>query len=387
MVKKASFLITSIIFLSNFVMAQDSTQIAQWEDFKSRYGTNLKIKWNHLTNTPGVISGQLIDLGYTGIKDSAAAENLALNFIKNNKDFLRVDPDKLELWKNYKLINYRFVVFKQRYKGILVQESKVGFAFTTEYKIKAIGDHFHPNINVSTTPTINSKLAVDVAAKSLNLNNNFNVEDMNLLVYPKEIEGSLYHYLVWKFKLFSQNPFIYKIFYVDANKGSILVVDNAFRNEIIVDGEVTGRIKLDSGSIDNNAEFYKEYVYIVDGEKRETTSSSGYFEINTGTTNPVTLKFELAGPYSKIEYDSKNPYYYSTTVTPPTTKDHYWETGSSGVFPPANAFYHMNEIRNFFYNKFNYSWGQMPVKIAAGAGHYADGSKVFLEDTSAVIVT
>ncbi len=202
-------LILTLFFgLTNNSISQsiiDSTRLKLWEDFKLKYGENLNVKWNYYTQTPSLIYGQLIDLNYSDINNGESIEKIALDFISENKDLFLVETEKLICWKNTKVGKHWFISFYQTYDGLHVQHSKIGIAFTDDFKIKAIGDHYHPNISVSTTPHITSTEAVNWAAQSVNVTSN-QANDICLVIYPIENENALDYYLAWKFELTSNNP-------------------------------------------------------------------------------------------------------------------------------------------------------------------------------------
>jgi len=357
MLKKNLFSIVVLLSLTGLVLAQDSTQFALWQDFQAKYGEDLKVKWNQLANTPSLIYGHLIDLGYSGTKDNESIKKLALNFITENKELFRTAPEKLVCWKNHQQGKHWVISFYQQYEGLKVYNSKFGIVFNEDLKIKLIGDHYHPDIKISTTPTLSSDEAINIAAQSENITQISDVKQTTRIIYPIVTHHSISYRLAWKFELVSKDPFVDKIFFVDAQMGEILASDNAFRTGGIISGTVTGKVRTDGGStVLKN--FYDEYVDIVEETKRTTTASNGTYSINVSSSSSVTLKFLLQGPWAQVNTadPAQCPFYKSYAVTAPATKNHSWQTVTQGGLGVASVFYYMNEIHKFFNSLDYYGW-------------------------------
>ncbi|MEE8402523.1 MAG: hypothetical protein V3R93_02105, partial [Candidatus Hydrothermarchaeaceae archaeon] len=138
---------------------------ALWGVFKEKYGKSWSVRWDNLTSTPIVAYGYT-DLNLGDIITEDKAKEVALAFISENKELLKVDdlsnlvPVRTEKGET---IGGWYVSYQQLYQGIPVHGGKIGLTLSNKSEVLGFGSTFYSNISLSTTPVISENESIEIA--------------------------------------------------------------------------------------------------------------------------------------------------------------------------------------------------------------------------------
>lgn len=196
---------------------------------------NVKIYPGNKTGTLHRVFGKGMKIrGLKGIKEKDEKNIIKItgNFISQNKDFLKINPEDLKLKKLASDDENYYINYQQHYKGIPVYESFVGLTIDREGRVLIMGSDFRMGINVSTNPGVHKKELIEIVkdiSQKFSKSSEIEILDFSLVIYE--------NHLVWKVVTSSgQGGWI---FFVDAHTGELIYYYNAVKN---LNGKVTGMI-------------------------------------------------------------------------------------------------------------------------------------------------
>ncbi|MCF6158429.1 MAG: peptidase M4 family protein [wastewater metagenome] len=309
-----------IIFQCSFIIAEEIPSFVTKEQrnailrIKEISSENLHIKWDKKKDIVKFISGRL------ATSDKKSAVQLSKDFIKRNRVLFGIqDPEKEIEWdhtdstpKGY------FIQFKQK-KGSL---DVIGGKITVRVDkgiITTIANHFEPNIPVGVIPAISPEKAAAIAKTAVDISDQ--KFDGGLAILPWEEK----FYLIYRIDFpFTSNPVPsrYRV-YVDANNGSVILVENRVMHIDFATGTGIG----------------------VDGVLKtfDTYEKTGVFYLgNIPNSNRTFIKVRT--------YTANNTENLPGSIM--TDSDNYWED-PAGV----DAHFHGNLVHDFYQNNFgNFSW-------------------------------
>ena len=94
---------------------------------------------------------------------------MAYEFFELNQERLGIKNPRAELLHTYKAMDNigGVVTFQQVYGGVPIQYSQIAARFTGTGELKSVEGEYHYDINLSTTPSIDSATAENLALKDL----------------------------------------------------------------------------------------------------------------------------------------------------------------------------------------------------------------------------
>lgn len=179
-------------------------------------------------------------------KFSGTSEEIARQYLKENKDLLRMEKDlsDLKFLETKKSPAGSHVGFIQVYKGIPVFRSETVVSINPEGHVGMVFNGHKPDIDVSATPTIGESRALDLARSAIGVklvHPGFEPK-AELIIYEDSFDE--YH-LAWKVIIVASEPEGTWMLLIEANTGLILESFNTLQD--YVNG--TGRIfKPDPGT-------------------------------------------------------------------------------------------------------------------------------------------
>jgi len=149
---------------------------------------------------------------------------MTYEFFEQNKSSLPIANPREELKPTYKNFDNigGVVSFQQFYQGVPIQYAEIRARFTGTGELKSIEGDYHYDINLSTTPSIDSATAVKFALQDMGYYPKARVDGPH---NPKIMAHKGKMHLVWTLKVFPgnrKNPFYHWVYYVDALDGSIV---------------------------------------------------------------------------------------------------------------------------------------------------------------------
>lgn len=334
---------------------------AGWQAFVEQHGS-WSVVWNEATGTPHRAFGKSIPInGYSLINESNI-EAAALRFVTDHKGALKADPEFLRLVRVQEVRNRWYVSYVQQHNGLEVLLSEVELRVFPNGNVVAFGSDYYSDIQVSTTPVLSGKQALQSATGGLFFDaaaDERSVDDALYILPVAQGSGSVDYHLVYRVNVRTVSPAGNYVAYVDAHDGTVVWRYNRVRT---VGGTVSGDVQLvlPTGPF---VDMPLSDLYVnVDGNQ-VTTDSLGNFDHAAVSSGIITA--ELRGPWVNVNRQDGPDASFSTAFNPGDTVLIKWDDVNSH---PAerDAFFHTNLIHNFIttldpaFTNINYS---MPCAV------------------------
>jgi len=183
--------------------------------------TTMQVTWDKKVSAPTRLQGRLSK------PVQAVAPEIAIQFFNTNKTLFSItDPSQeLEVIKT-RTDNrgWKHVRIQQKYKSLRVEGKTYLVHINPEQEVRMVNGNFLPQIQVDTSPVIDSSVAIANAHNDLNPQSN--------LVLPPKVELVIYQfndqtYLAWKTVLVCEQPMGEFVYYIDASNGDVI---NTYNN-------------------------------------------------------------------------------------------------------------------------------------------------------------
>ena len=167
----------------------------------------------------------------TNMAEKVKMEEIAINYVRENKLMNEENILNLKLKNIEKLENNWHLEYQQYYQDILVNDNNISFLIDdAEKKVISHSSNFDSDINLSSVePKITKEEAYKIAKEDLNksLNNdsanNFDLKSSELVIYKNE--NSTEYYLAWKLNIFSLSQVLGirdYYYFIDAENGDVI---------------------------------------------------------------------------------------------------------------------------------------------------------------------
>ena len=183
--------------------------------------TTIQITWDKKVSVPTRLQGRLSE------PVRAEAPAIAMQFFTTNRSlFNMTDPaQELEVVKT-RTDNrgWKHVRMQQKYKSLRVEGKTYIVHINPEREVRMVNGDFLPQIQVNTTPSIDSSVAIANARSDLNTQSNLVMSPhAELIIYQFNNQT----YLAWKTVLASEQPLGEFVYYINASNGEII---NTYNN-------------------------------------------------------------------------------------------------------------------------------------------------------------
>jgi len=343
-------------------------QLAALDGLKANLGDqSLTARWDKKSGSIDTV------FDFASAPSSLDPEAAARSFIETNAALFGVaDMSTLRLKTNHEALGGNLLYFEQTYNGIPVVGSGIGVVMDGERRVKMVSGPYQRDLQVNTTPSLGGAAAVAKAQADLS---RFQVtwvpgvaEKLNpaldllasqlgpmatprphLQVFPTA-DGPR---LVWKFYLFSRNPFGFFKYYVDASSGAVLLREDTVRYQ-------------GGGPLPMTADVFPTYPCITDelknqgvisvtggipcGQKRiglrnfdPTNVATGVNGTLTGTHAHIESALPIRAPFAQA---AKGTWHFRNN-DPANLEQRTYEREHYG--PNAEPAEHQDGISQFFY--------------------------------------
>jgi len=157
-------------------------------------------------------------------------EQLGKSIIKDYEDILDISSSDLKVYRAKRGRKSTWHLgFRQLHNGVPVWNSYVRFTIRGQGIVKTISANIHPDIKLSTSPSISADYALSAALSAFKEDDTDTVivkEMPSLFIYPKIEENLVSYYLTYKVDITS-NAMIY---FVDASSGEIIEIVQNWRD-------------------------------------------------------------------------------------------------------------------------------------------------------------
>ncbi|MEQ8578125.1 MAG: T9SS type A sorting domain-containing protein [Balneola sp.] len=208
-----------VFFISNLSFAQSNNSKQQWEQFNTANEESLEIIWNQYSNTFSKMMGK------TSQSYGSTADESVVNFINQHKNLLGIQENEFELIQTKRtsskngLIKYQY---QQTYKDVPVMNSGYLISSSKDGFIEYISGDFYSDITMDVTAALPNNSTIKVVEENLETDKFTILENPELSIYPKKINGKEFFYLVYSITVdLEQNTDVWE-FLIDARDGSII---------------------------------------------------------------------------------------------------------------------------------------------------------------------
>jgi Zn-dependent metalloprotease len=175
-----------------------------------RLDTAMQISWDHKVSVPTRLQGKLSEA------IQADAPEIAMQFFNTNKSlFSMTDPtQEMEVIKS-RTDNrgWKHVRMQQKFKSLRVEGKTYLVHINPEKEVRMVNGNYLPQIQVDTTPVIDSTTAIATARNDLNPQQDLTLDPVaELVIYQFDKQT----YLSWKTILVSERPMGEFVYYIDA---------------------------------------------------------------------------------------------------------------------------------------------------------------------------
>ncbi len=186
-----------------------------------RLDTAMQITWDHKVSVPTRLQGKLSE------PIQAEAPEIAMQFFSTNQTlFSMTDPaQELEVIKT-RTDNrgWKHVRMQQKYKSLRVEGKTYLVHINPEQEVRMVNGNYLPQIQVDTTPAIDSTTAIANAHSDLNPQQDLTMAPQAELVIYQFNDQT---YLAWKTNLVCEQPMGEFVYYIDAASGDVI---NTYNN-------------------------------------------------------------------------------------------------------------------------------------------------------------
>ncbi len=319
------------------------TNSPTWNRFTQLHG-GWKVIWNEASGTPHRAYGPSIQLPGYGRITRQNIEAAAGSFLKDNAQFLKINPDQLQLVRKTYSRRKWYVSYRQTYQGKPVLFSEVELRIFENGRVMAFGSDFYRDIQLSTSPSVSASDASRAAVSGLKFNPATDkvVVQNQLAVLPIRSGATVEYHLVYQANVETRQPVGNYITFVDAQTGRVLWRHNRVRYATF-SGSVLAEIHPVQPTDSLVQKPLRDLKVIVDGVT-VLTDSLGNFSSTGTTTGSLTASF--SGRFVQVNRQDAGNSVFAATATAGTPLTILWDDTNS---QPAerDAFYHTNFIHTF----------------------------------------
>lgn len=328
-------------FISNIKRMPDAnyqyelSQSAAWQNYIQQNG-NWMVWFNEENQKPHRATGTSIPVVNMG-----TPEGTALNFMQNYLSNFNIPVSDLHL-RNAPVSNkHQYVNFYQTYNGLEVLWSNATVKMTLNNQVILWGLDVYNDIQMSTTPALNSQAAVVSATNGIVTNITSTVVNPSLKVLPVPAYRKNNYHLVYEVTVETVDadnvPAIYYTL-VDANNGEVLYRHNNV-SHANTDVNVSANVYT-SNSYNPSTVVPLKNLQIITSSV-DYTDSVGYFGYGFTSSTNATLK--LQGLWSNVNTNGVTPT-MTATLNPGTNNISF---DNDATIQELTAFYSVNIVHDY----------------------------------------
>jgi hypothetical protein len=378
-----------------------------FENFKRKNGDLWRVEWHPVTGTPHLITGYYLELSEPLTLQNIDGQIRPL--LLSLQHLLQIEPAQLVLAKadfdaapKQKETGTWFIHYRQIHGSARVDGASVRL-IVRGTRVTSLGSDFFPEVDVAATPSISLDSALVAVAVAEGVQA-IKPESTELVVHTVVIDGILHYHLAWAVVLpvtagraepVSQPAnqqqqqqqqkgdrtltAVQWRYVVDAHTGRILDRQNLLVSEN-VQGRVTGMV-VPRFATDTPVERPLRSLIVrarQGGVTHESvTDPGGDYKFLGLLPAAVELQSFLEGPHLRIRNnETPDPdATHNASLTAPATHDWLFNTDDpSPGDVETNAFFHVNEIRDYFLrgDPFDISPTPDPMIASVRAGPYCN---------------
>ncbi|MBI5245021.1 MAG: hypothetical protein HY922_15260 [Elusimicrobia bacterium] len=294
---------------------------AAFERFNRGRGGGWKVRYDGRTGLPAALVDG-VSAPHPGTPQEAASA-----FLRSQRDLLGVDPAALSVEKVSSGRGARHVLYRQTYRGLPVEFSRVKVHLDERGAVTGVHSRFEPDPGFDIAPSVTEAQAAEAVRRDAGV---LPSGAGALVVFPDQVSGEAR--LAWKFTARASGA-LWRA-YVDARTGAVLFRYNDMRFIAVCNssGNVVGQVyDVDPAStpVLRTRPFRHQNVYVVDASTFATTYNEPDFGDGFFCSTKLGALFtQLQGPYVNVSnfrgrslhYDNGGGLWY--TVNTPVSSQH-----------------------------------------------------------------
>jgi len=348
---------------------QQLRNTSAWQQFLARNGT-----WSVVFNEENQMPHKAF--GAPMAVPGSDARSRAERFLNTELSGFNLRQDQLQFRSVSSGKKYDYVNYKQTYQGIEVLWSNVQVKMMKDGRVMQFSLGYHPNINISTTPTLTQQAAVNFATSGVpGVTTVAATDQLKILAIPLFRE---YNYrLVYEIHVDNRDaeniPGRYHTL-VDANNGEILYRSNRIVHISNTDVSVNGTLYTTHPYNPSTTEPLRN-LKVVAGGTTYYTDSTGFLGLNNTTSTSATVSLE--GRWVRVRTNSTTP---SWTVTLNPGANNLSADNNTDI-KQRTTYHAVNVVHDFmksFYPSFTGLDFALPanVDLAGTCNAFYDGSSI-----------
>lgn len=282
-----------------------------WQKFLQDHG-DWWVLFNEENRKPHRATGTPIQV--SGATPELAARNFISNYLQNFK----IPENELVLTGVTTTEKYHYVNFGQVHNGLKVLQSKLTVRLTPGNKVVLFGADVYHDINISTSPSLNTNAAQTAAMSGINETILSADVASELFILPVPENKAYIYKLVYQVNVKTIDAdMIPSDFYtlIDAVTGDVVYRQNMVKHFShkeegkkqpggTIDAQVNGTVYL-THSYDPSSVQPMPNMNLSIGASNYVTDGTGF--VATTNMGPATVNFELAGLWSTVETNGVMP--------------------------------------------------------------------------------
>ncbi len=283
-------------------------------------------------------------------------EKIALNWIKNNKVKLEIQPNhEFQMLFNRKSLSGETLRYYQFVNGVQVYDASIAIHISNNGVVTYYASTYDKNVSsINTQPSISDEVALEKVKKALDIKGEITYKESKLYVYNK-LESTK---LVYRFVTRSDNLTGGWETIVDAHTGDVLSTKDIsiyYKEKPTKEGE-TKKEKSKNVSAKNTATIVDGTAMVFDTDPLTATQSTygGSYIDNNDATNTALNNARTSVTLHQIQllngtYRLKGPYVEIASLEAPSTglfqqnTPNFNFTRDQQGFEAANCYYHLDK--------------------------------------------
>ncbi len=302
--------------------------------------------WNA---TPDKLTGMFRDM-YGQAMMVPGSDNLqkAQNLMTGKLAVMGVKSAEWVVTRNEHTGNAAYVDFKQVVNGHEVVFSNLSFRFTTDGKLQRVKMKNFGTPEQDMQPVLSANDVLNGSAITAGMTGSIDKKEItgDWVWFPIPNQAGYTIHPAWPFTMtgMGNNEMPFELTgYVDAVTGELLYRSNAV-NETF---DVTVKANIHMATpVAPTTEVPMSDMRITIGGNNYTTNDTGF--VSVGSANaPVSVTYEVRGPWSVVRVGGNTPSFTANMATSPATYILPVPDTTTPEFRAVSAFYHVNKIHDF----------------------------------------
>ncbi len=322
--------------------------------------------WNPQTGTANRFYGSGLEVraSFSSVEDVAAA---AREIVRQNPEMFGAEVENLRVASTPEGYGKKAVHFQQTYHGVDVYGATVMLVFTETGRFFVGGSDYHRGITVNPRPSIPASVARDIALRGVSpYVGRMDESASELLVLPVPVsETEVTFHLVWKSKVWVDEPIGLWATFVDAHSGEIVYRYDEVCHVNFV-GDTSGLIQRFSYCDGQGAETMPYLRLNVSGVGTTYANADGDWSLNYAGSDPKTVTADLYSPYVDLDNAGGAEAAFSGTATPGVPFTVAW-TDLNAQKDEKDVYRAVNDIHDFYQDihpTYGYINEMMPARVS-----------------------